>query len=365
MHTYARRLFKDHVMAEPKYQKRVTSVEIADFLGISQATVSRALAGNRRISQKVRDQVQETARSMGYVSSAVARTLARGRSGVVGILSGGLHIERTASEIIALDAALRNHGFRPYISYTRSEPDRILEGARHLVEQGVDGLMVIGVSPGTAEEGKYQKLTQLLPAVFVDSPLAGHGINLVAHDYLTAYREAAQTLLERGCRHVYGLWEYNVPSDISASYDSRYKGFQALLSHFGNPHELFYAMPSITPPVLHDTRTASAEFRDRLCRFFERHPQCDALICHSDQLAISAMTYLMHKKREVPERIALLGFDNNLLGERIEPALSTIAQQPNKLAEAAVKRLLELIAEPENEPKTIYVPGIFIRRETL
>ncbi|MGN0870146.1 MAG: substrate-binding domain-containing protein, partial [Victivallales bacterium] len=63
--------------------------------------------------------------------------------------------------------------------------------------------------------------------------------------------------------------------------------------------------------------------------------------------------------------IALLGFDNNLLGERIDPALSTIAQQPNKLAEAAVKRLFELIAEPESEPKTIYVPGILIRRKTL
>ena len=352
-------------MAGPKYQKRVTSVEIADFLGISQATVSRALAGNRRISKKVRDQVQETARSMGYVSSAVARTLAKGRSGVVGILSGGLHIERTASEVIALDAALRNHGFRPYISYTRSEPDRILEGAHHLVEQGVDGLMVIGVSPGTAEESKYQKLTQLLPVVFVDSPLAGHGINLVAHDYLKAYQEAAQVLLKQGYRHVYGLWEYNTPSETSAAYDSRYNGFQSLLIHFGNPDELFYAMPSTLPSVLHDNSTTNAEFRGRLCQFFKQHPQCDALICHSDQLAISAMTYLMHKKWEVPERIALLGFDNNLLGERIDPALSTIAQQPTKLAEAAVKRLLELIDHPESKPENIYVPGIFIRRDTL
>lgn len=352
-------------MAKPRGQKRVTSVEIANLLGISQATVSRALAGNRRISQKVREQVQGTARSMGYVSNAVARTLARGRSGVVGILSGGLHIERTASAIIALDAVLQNHGFRPYISYTRSETERIVEGARHLVEQGVDGLMVIGVSPGTVEEGKYRNLMRLLPTVFVDSPLAGHGINLVAHDYRAAYREAAQTLLERGCRHVYGLWEHNVPSDISASYDSRYNGLLALLEHFGNPHEFFYIMPSIMTSVLHDTRASNAEFRDRLRWFFKQHPQCDALVCHSDQFAISALTYLLHEKWEIPERIALFGFGNSLLGERIEPALSTIAPQPGKLAEAAVKRLLELIADPDDEPKATYIPGVFIRRETL
>lgn len=124
-------------------------------------------------------------------------------------------------------------------------------------------------------------------------------------------------------------------------------------------------MPSTLPSVLHDNGTTNAEFRGRLCQFFKQHPQCDALICHSDQLAISAMTYLMHKKWEVPERIALLGFDNNLLGERIDPALSTIAQQPTKLAEAAVKRLLELIDHPESKPENIYVPGIFIRRDTL
>ena len=323
------------------------------------------MSGNRRISQAVRDRVQETARSLGYVTSAVARTLASGRSGVVGILSGGLHIERTASEIIALDAVLREHGFHPYISYTRSESERIVDGARHLIEQGVDGLLIIGVSPGVEEESRYRHLTRLLPTVFVDSPLAGPDINLVTHNYLDAYLEAAQVLLAQGRRHVYGLWEDHVTVRKALSYDSRNTGFRALLDHFENPRERLCILPPSGPSVLHDNLAVNADFRHRIRLFFEEHPRCDGVICHSDQLAVSILTYLLQKNWKVPEQIALLGFDNKQLGERITPTLSTIAQHPNKLAAAAVNRLLELIDHPLDEPKTVYVPATLIRRETL
>ncbi len=343
---------------------RITGAVIAEQLGITPATVSRALAGNPRISAAMRQKVSDAARDLGYISNATARTLVKGHSNIVGILSGGLHVERTALELIALDAELRKHGFLPFILYTRSETECIIESARRLIEQGVDGLLIIGCDAGTLREQQFQALTQLLPTVFVDSPMAGHKVNMVLNDYLPAYKEAGKLLAARNCRRIHAVLKWNFEPHFSDLHDSRYDGIVALLEAAGCGKNLHH-QPAAGPSVLHDITDVNRKYVAMINRVLDNDPECDAIICNDDDLAISALGSLQKRGRSVPNDIAVLGFSNTQLCEFVEPRLSSIGPQPLLLAEKTIGRLLELIDNPDSEPHNIYVPGKLINRQTL
>lgn len=351
-------------MSENHKNNRVTGAVIAKHLGITPATVSRALAGNSRISAAMQQKVRDTAKELGYISNATARTLVKGHSNIVGILSGGLHVERTALELIALDAELRKHGFLPFILYTRSETAGIVEGARKLIERGVDGLLIIGCTAGSIHELRYQSLTRLLPTVFVDTPLAGHDIHMVDNDYLGAYREAGDILAVKKRRHIHALIKKNADQTIPGLHDSRFDGIISLLERFGcRDHAHLQSSPG--PSVLCDLSRLRQEYTATVDAILKNDPQCDAIICNDDDIAICVMGLLQQRGKRIPDDVAVLGFSNVQLCELVTPQLSSIAHQPLLVAQKTVGRLLELIEDPDSKPVHIDVPGKLINRQTL
>lgn len=351
-------------MIENHKNSRVTGSVIAKRLGITPATVSRALAGNPRISAAMQQKVRDTARELGYIFNATARALVKGHSNIVGILSGGLHVERTAMELIALDSELRKHGFLPLILYTRSETEGIVEGAQKLIERGVDGLLIIGCTAGSVHELCYQSLTRLLPTVFVDTPLAGHDIHMVNNDYMGAFREVGDLLAARKCRRIHALIKNNFELNTPDLRDSRFDGIISLLGRFGC-HENVHMQSSPGPSVLHDLSSLREEYTAAVDSILKEDPKCDAIICNDDDIAICVMGLLQQRGKRIPDDIAIVGFSNIQLCELVTPPLSSIAQQPLLVANKTVGRLLELIENPDSEPRNIDVPGKLIQRQTL
>ena len=349
-----------------KISHRVSGAKIAAELGISQATVSRALNGNPRISQDMRDRVQKTAMRLGYVANATARTLVKGRSNLIGILAGGLQVERTANLLIALDAQLREHGLLPYLFYTRSETERITAGVRHLLEQGVDGLVVIGIHPSAIEQLEKESLLKVKPTVFIDDALSSFDINVVSSDFTDAYTKIIKELKKQKRKNIFALWE-SVEDNASATQImyTRLLGVKKMLKDLGQEDNVVILSPTTSPGVLRDNTDLNKEFCGRINSFLNEHPECDAIICFNDDLAFSILGILNHRQRKIPADVALVGCDNDQLCERIEPGLSTISAQPLLIAQTAVKRLTKLIDAPHEEPEVIKVPAKFIKRETL
>jgi len=344
------------IVLEFKKNNRVSGAKIAAKLGISQATVSRALSGNKRISKAVREQVQETAQRLGYVANATARTLVKGRSNIIGILTGGLHVERTAYLLITLDAKLREHGLLPHLFYTRGESDRIADGVRHLLEQGVDGLIIIGIAQNAVSKLQKQGLLQVKPTVFIDDALTGYKINLVTNVYEEACQEVTKALIEQKRRNIFALWK--------PVKDARLLAVKSLLKQFGQEDNFIYLPTRILKSESEKQRENKA-FRNKIKLFLHNTPKCDAIICYNDQTSLSVLSMLNHAGRKVPSDVAIIGYDNNRLGELTAPQLSTFAPQPVLIANAAVNRVLELIKDPQDKVKTIEIPVKFIQRETL
>ena len=184
----------------------VTCKQIAEMAGVSRQAAASVLnnAPKCLVSREKKEQILKFARELNYVHNNTARTLRKGKSGMIGILSGGMHVVRTGTTLITMDTVLRKNGYLPVMIYTRSEYEAIASGIKDLVQQNVDGIIVNGIPPcagnpqGIIPELEKAGLHKLCPTIFTNCE---HSCQLptVHHNY----EPALKPLLEIIAQHNY------------------------------------------------------------------------------------------------------------------------------------------------------------------
>src|SRR5829696_8157873 len=174
-------------------RKRVTIKDVAAATGLSPAAVSYAMRGVQT-SPETQERVRQAAEELGYTGNAVARALARGRTGLVGVLSGSLHDLSEQRFIEVLSHQLGRHDLHMVVVDARGEPERERMLARQLADQLVDGLIV---SPLDPSDLAWQTIDEMLPIVTVGDALAGPTVGEVLFDN----RAGVSLVLE----HLHGL----------------------------------------------------------------------------------------------------------------------------------------------------------------
>src|SRR5215216_5194323 len=150
-------------------RRRVTIKDVAAATGLSSAAVSYALRGIQT-SPETQERVRAAAEELGYTGNAVARALARGRTGLVGVLSGSLEDLSEQRFVEALGRQLGRHDLHMVVVDARGEPDRERMLARQLADQLVDGLVISPLDPSDAS---WAEIGEVLPIVTVGDALAG------------------------------------------------------------------------------------------------------------------------------------------------------------------------------------------------
>jgi len=127
-------------------RKRVTIKDVAAATGLSPAAVSYALRGVQT-SPDTQERVRQAAEELGYSGNAVARALARGRTGLAGVLSGSLQDLSEQRFVEILGRQLGRHDLHMVVVDARGEPDRERMLARQLADRLVDGLVISPLDP--------------------------------------------------------------------------------------------------------------------------------------------------------------------------------------------------------------------------
>src|SRR5919112_5322911 len=156
----------------PSSRRRVTIKDVAAATGLSSAAVSYALRGVQT-SSETQERVRRAADELGYTGNAVARALASGRTGLVGVLSGSLEDLGEQRFVEALGRGLGRHDLHMLVADARGEPERERTLARRLGDQWVDGLVVSALDP-SAE--LWKEIGEALPVVAVGGGLAGRTV---------------------------------------------------------------------------------------------------------------------------------------------------------------------------------------------
>ena len=202
--------------------KKVRLVDIADRLGITKVSVSKALRDHGDISVETRERVKQAAAEMGYTPNLVARSLSSHRSHTLGVVVPKIAHTFFSSVIEAVqeEATQRGYGIVLAVSNETAELER--QHIERLLSMRVDGLLV-SVSKEAPPMEIYERVRQMgVPLVFFDRQIEGLGFSSVTVDDREAARRAVEHMIGLGHReiaHVAGTEEVAIGRERRAGYE--------------------------------------------------------------------------------------------------------------------------------------------------
>ncbi|ADG75292.1 transcriptional regulator, LacI family [Cellulomonas flavigena DSM 20109] len=326
-----------------------TLEQVAERAGVSRSTASRAINGGLRVSPEALSAVEAAVADLGYTPNRAARSLVTRRTDSIALVVPEPD-ERVLSDpffagtLNGLSTSLADSDIQVVLVIARpGESERTI---RYLRNGHVDGAIV--VSHHRDDELDRALLSSRVPNVFVGRPLSAsdEDVQYVDTDNTEGGRLATQHLIDRGCRRIATIAG---PQDMSAGID-RLAGWRQAMDASGLDQSA----------VVHGdfTITSGAHAaRDLLTRF----PDVDGIFIASDLMATGALGVLAELGRDVPDDVAVVGYDNLGVAASTTPPLTSVIQPVVAMARAAGARLLDqLHGAPTAEP-LIFAPELVVR----
>lgn len=203
--------------------KRIRLLDIANRLGISKVSVSKALRDHPDISRETRALVRKTAAEMGYTPNLLARSLSSQRSTTLGVVVPKIAHTFFASVIDAVQDEATRSGYGIVLAVSNEMAALERQHIDRLLAMRVDGLLV-SVSKEAPDLEVYRRVREMqVPLVFFDREIRGLGFNSVTVDDRAGAERAVEMLIEQGMRriaHIAGSQEVEIGRERRAGYES-------------------------------------------------------------------------------------------------------------------------------------------------
>jgi DNA-binding LacI/PurR family transcriptional regulator len=320
--------------------------DVARVAEVSYQTVSRVLNAHPSIRDSTRARVLQVMKDLNYRPNRAARDLSRGRSRTIGVLSASSSEYGPASSITAIQDAGRDAGYSVNIAnMTGDKPESIQGALDHLLNQGVEGIVVI--APQERVFATLERLSIDVPFVTLQSTghLESHTLSV---DQVSGARLATRHLIDRGHRRIFHL--AGPQNWIEA--EARMHGF---LEEMGAQD-----VPT-TAPILGDW---TANFGYQVGRELLRMRDFTAIFSSNDQMALGLMHAMHEAGVSIPGDVSIVGFDDIPEAAHFWPPLTTVRQDFAELGRRCIAALLaEIAGDGAPRPGTL-VPELVVRSST-
>lgn len=318
-------------------KKAVTSLDIAELVGVSQATVSRALRGKPQVNEETRRRVWQAVKRLNYTVDKNASNLRSRHSATLALL---FFEDPTADEsninpfFLTMQSWITRMcsqcGYDLLVSFQRMSHNWHAEYASN---HKADGLILLGYGDYETYRGKLDALVES-GTCFVrwGAALPGQPGICIGSDDRQGGRLATRHLLEQGRKRIAFLGK--VSPHQSPEVHARYLGYGDALQDAGI---------AVDPALQLDTVTAEQSGYDAICSLLDGNVAFDAVCCASDLMAIGAMRALIDRGVSVPGEVAVTGFDDIPMARNVNPSLTTVAQDMRRAGGLLVKTLIDLI----------------------
>lgn len=301
--------------------------DIAREFGVSVATVSRALKGSPRISEKRRNEIVAYAKAHDFSPNIMAESLRNNKTmKIIGVIIPQFTHYYFSSILSGIEDEALKYGYRLLVAHSDERYEREVETCNSFYENKVCGI-IVSQSKNTSRYDHFISLMNKgLPLVFYDRICTGvDASRVVVDDYMGAY-SAVEYMIGTGCRNI-AFYGSSMTLEISKN---RYNGWHdALLKHGINPNDCIRKIcdnredaERITPEVL------SADNRP------------DAFFAINDDTAIGIMYTAKRMGLRVPEDISVCGFTNGQRAVACDPMLTTVEQNGYKVGREAADILI-------------------------
>jgi LacI family transcriptional regulator len=290
---------------------------VAQATGLSTAAVSYALRG-MQVSDETIERVRRAAAELGYEADPIARALASGRTGMIGLLCGSLEDLWQQSLAVGIGRALRDKERYALILDAIGDPVRERVLAQQLRDQRVDGMIVQPVDPAAPH---WAALAAELPVVSIGDGLVGAAMaGEVVFDNRAGVTLALEHLRDRGHRHVAVLTPTRPstpdrPADVHVTAEADRLGLD---------------IDVVSAPQALGAATGVAR------RVLGPDDRPTALFCFSDSIAYGVYAAAAELGLAIPRDITVMGYDDHPMSALLTPSLSTVDWDLDGIVRAAV-----------------------------
>lgn len=328
--------------------------DIAQELGVSVVTVSKALRNHPDISNHTRERVQAKVKELNYRPNLTARSLVTGRSSLIGLIVPDLIHPFFADVAKGLSLALREHGY--FLVLTSSEEDPALEQQEieHMLAHRLDALVVATCQSDPEPLRRIQAGDT--PLILLDRFFDDFDSHFVGSDDYHAGKIATEHLLSIGCKRI-----AHIRGPENSTGRRRLKGFLDTL----NKHHV-----AIPPEYIAKARSVDVEGKrhgaEGLKAFYELRRPPDGLFCYNDVVATGVIMQACVQGIRVPEDLAVIGCGNLHFDDAIRVPLSSVDQRSSEIGARTAKLILELIKEEGTTKarRIIVQPRLTVRAST-
>ncbi len=322
--------------------RRPTLKDIAADTGLSMAAVSYALRGLQG-TPETQQRVQEAAERLGYQADPVARALASGRSGSVGVLCASLEDLWQQRLAAALGRELLAPDRNAWIIDSAGDADRQLQLAQHLVDHRADAIVVIPIDPAAKA---WAKIAQQAPVIAIGDALpAAKAKSEVLFDNETGVSTALSRLADAGHRSVAVLspsrrFEVERPAEEIAQRIAA--GLKLKVRIVACPHDL----------------SGATEVARELLTGRQRPTGILAL---ADSMAFGVYAACAELGIKLPDELSLLGYDDQPMSQLLCPPLSTFHWPLDELVSDVVDRVTSAVDTNRRVRRTTVEPTLIER----
>lgn len=334
----------------------ITMKDIAQALGVSVATVSRALKDNPRISKEQREKIQAYAREHHFYPNVIAESLRNSRVKplkVIGVIVPQLSHFYFSSILSGIEEEATTHGYRIMVAQSNEHYEREVRICQDFYKNRVCGVIVSQAKDTVKYEHFKKLIDHHMPLVFYDRICTGINCSrVVVDDYMGAYN-AVTHLINTGCRRIA---YFSSPMTLEIS-KNRYNGYRdALLKNGLKVNENFLRIC--------DNREDAEELTPEL---LQQEEIPDAFFAVNDDTAVGILYAAKHMGYHIPEDISICGFTNGDRSKACDPMLTTVEQRGVRVGEEAANILIskvEGLLPPDKVEKRIVRTKLIIRGTT-
>ena len=331
-------------MAVTERPKRATIRELAEHTGLSPAAVSYALRG-LQTSAETQQRVQRAADELGYAADPIARALAGGSTGMVGVLVGSLADFWHQGLVHALQAELRKSDRHALVADADGSAERELDLARRLVAQRVDGLLVAPIGP--TSDG-WAAIAATVPVVAIGDSLRGAAT--AGEVVFDNHRGVGEVL-----RHLHGLGHRRITILTPSIEATDHRPTEAAVRTWEQSLGLDCTVMSVP---------ASLGARRPVLRMLARTPRPTAIFCQADAVAYAVYLACAELGLEIPGDLSVCGFDDHPLSRVVAPRLTSVDWGLEVLARVATGFLGDALdGQPQHRLATM-PPALRVRAST-
>lgn len=323
-------------------RRRRTLQDVADAVGLSVNTVSRALRGESGVSETTRETIRREAERLGYVPNVYARSLVLGNRRTLGLVITNVSNPFYAELITAIELRAAEAGYHIVLFLSDESPDREQSAAQNVIQSGLDGVIVVPVQG--AENPWLQVQRTGIPIVVVNRRLDDLAAETVATDNHSGAHAAASHVIAQGARSIVMLEEDLAISTI----DQRIQGFTDALAEAGLEAD---GRNVIMVPTRRSNRVALPWQAGDAYRVTDdllaRGHRPDAFVVGNDYFALGLFRALRERGLDCPADTLVVGFGDYPFAEFLEPSLSTVRLPAREVGRTAVDLLLRRIDDTD------------------